>query len=54
MKRQVYAHLDVGLDEALAETNELMAQSFTWPDLGEGVASYLEKREPRFEPYASS
>jgi enoyl-CoA hydratase/carnithine racemase len=54
MKRQVYAHLDAGLDDALAETNELMAQSFTWPDLGEGVASYLEKREPRFAPYPNT
>jgi len=53
MKRQVYAHLEVGLGEALAETNDLMAQSFTWPDLAEGVASYLEKREPRFEPFTS-
>jgi enoyl-CoA hydratase/carnithine racemase len=48
IKRQVYSHLEVGLGDALAETNELMAQSFTWPDLAEGVASYLEKREPRF------
>jgi enoyl-CoA hydratase/carnithine racemase len=54
MKRQVYAHLDLGLDEALAETNELMRQSFEWGDLAEGVASYTEKREPRFAPYTSA
>ena len=52
MKRQVYAHLSVDLETALAETNELMRESFEWGDLSEGVASYLETREPHFEPYA--
>ncbi len=54
IKRQVYGHLELDLDAALAESNGLMAESLKWPDLAEGVASYLEKREPRFEPYTGT
>src|SRR5436305_6005962 len=48
MKQQVYAHLDRGLDEALAESDGLMLESFTRPDFPEGVASFVERREPHF------
>jgi enoyl-CoA hydratase/carnithine racemase len=50
MKRQVYADLTRELPDALAEANRLMGESFTAPDLAEGVASFLERREPRFAP----
>jgi len=50
MKRQVYADLMVGLPDALAEANRLMVESFSAPDFVEGVASFLERREPRFGP----
>jgi len=48
MKRQVYADLERGLDEALAESDRLMLESFTAPDFVEGVTSFLERRDPRF------
>jgi len=50
MKRQVYADLQRGLGEALAEADRLMLESFTAPDLVEGVTSFLEHRDPRFAP----
>lgn len=48
MKRQVYADLTRELPDALEEANRLMGESFTAPDFVEGVASFLERREPRF------
>lgn len=50
IKRQVYAHATVGLDDALAESNHLMRQSLRGPDFKEGVASYVDKRLPAFAP----
>jgi enoyl-CoA hydratase/carnithine racemase len=52
MKRQVYGDLGRGLDEALAEANRLMADSLAAPDFREGVASFVERREPNFAPFA--
>jgi len=49
MKKQVYEHLEQAAAPALAESNQLMAESFTRPDFGEGVSSFVEGREPRFE-----
>jgi enoyl-CoA hydratase/carnithine racemase len=48
MKRQIYADIDRGLDEALAAANELMVESFTKSDFTEGVASFMERRPPKF------
>ena len=48
IKRQVYADLQSTLAEALAEADRLMLASFTAPDFVEGVASFVERREPRF------
>ncbi|HYB22199.1 MAG TPA: enoyl-CoA hydratase [Solirubrobacteraceae bacterium] len=48
MKRQVYADLERTLPDALAQADRLMLASFTQPDFREGVASFLERREPRF------
>ncbi|HEV2997893.1 MAG TPA: enoyl-CoA hydratase-related protein, partial [Solirubrobacteraceae bacterium] len=48
MKAQVYGALETGLAEALGEADELMLASFTEPDFAEGVASFMERREPRF------
>lgn len=50
MKRQVYAAMAEPLDEAVAEADRLMLASFAEPDFAEGVASFLERREPRFAP----
>ena len=48
IKRQVYADLERTLADALAEADRLMLASFTAPDFVEGVASFLERRDPRF------
>jgi enoyl-CoA hydratase/carnithine racemase len=50
IKRQVYADLQRGLDEALTEADRLMFESFAAPDFVEGVTSFLERRDPRFAP----
>jgi enoyl-CoA hydratase/carnithine racemase len=50
MKRQVYGDLERGLDESVADANRLMLGSFSQPDFAEGVASFVERREPRFAP----
>lgn len=48
IKRQVYSDLDRELDDALARALVLMGESFSTPDVAEGVASFLERRPPRF------
>jgi enoyl-CoA hydratase/carnithine racemase len=48
IKSQVYTDLERGLAESLAEADRLMLESFTAPDFSEGVASFVERREPRF------
>jgi enoyl-CoA hydratase/carnithine racemase len=50
IKAQVYRHWDVGLADALEQSNGLMRQSLGGPDFREGVASYVEKRSPAFAP----
>ena len=52
-KYQVQHHWDVDLAEAQRETFALVERVHTTPDFEEGVASFVEKREPRFEPLAS-
>jgi len=48
MKRQVYAALSQPLEEALADADRLMLESFSGPDFVEGVASFVERRDPSF------
>lgn len=48
MKRLVYTHQFTDLATASAETDREMVQSFPSADFREGVASFLEKRPPRF------
>lgn len=50
MKRQVWADLERPLAEAVSEADRLMVASFDRPDFGEGVQSYLQKRDPDFPP----
>lgn len=50
IKEQLRRALDQSLDEALEEAGTQMRDSFSRPDVQEGVASYLERRPPRFEP----
>lgn len=49
MKRQVYEQLTASLGPAERQARQLMAESFGRPDFKEGVASFVEKRPPRFE-----
>jgi enoyl-CoA hydratase/carnithine racemase len=48
MKRLVYTHQFTDLATASAETDREMLASFPSEDFREGVASFLEKRPPRF------
>jgi enoyl-CoA hydratase/carnithine racemase len=50
MKQQVYADYDRTIGESLEEANRLMAESFTRPDFGEGVRSFVERRQANFPP----
>ena len=50
MKRQVWTQMDMARTDALNESNQIMAQSLKRPDFKEGVASFVEKRDPSFEP----
>ena len=48
IKRQVWSHLDKDLPLVLEESSDLMVESMKHQDFREGVASYMEKRPPRF------
>jgi enoyl-CoA hydratase/carnithine racemase len=48
IKAQVHADLDRPFAEAVAAADGLMLESFTLPDVHEGVRSYLEGRPPAF------
>jgi enoyl-CoA hydratase/carnithine racemase len=48
MKRQVYADLALALPGALEKADRLMLESFAAPDFVEGVASFIERRDPHF------
>jgi enoyl-CoA hydratase/carnithine racemase len=50
MKRQVYGDWDRGLVPATDDAIELMKASLRRPDFKEGVASFLQKRTPNFQP----
>ena len=50
MKRQVYADLERPLADSTAAAVELMKASLARPDFSEGVASFIEKRPPNFQP----
>lgn len=50
IKRQVLRHQDLSFEDAVAESDQLMLDSFDYEDVPEGVASYLERRAPSFAP----
>jgi enoyl-CoA hydratase/carnithine racemase len=53
MKQQLYGHALVDVGTALQESNKLMRESLGRADFKEGVASYVEKRPPSFDPLGS-
>ena len=53
IKRQVWGQLDQARSDALDESNALMRESLTRPDFKEGVQSFVEQRDPNFEPVAT-
>ncbi len=50
MKRQVYGDWNRGIVPATDDAIELMKASLRRPDFKEGVASFLQKRPPNFQP----
>jgi enoyl-CoA hydratase/carnithine racemase len=54
MKQQVWSQLDMARTDALNESNQVMAQSLKRSDFKEGVASFVEKRDPSFESITGS
>ena len=53
IKQQVYRHLMMDTGDALRESNELMAESLQRDDFKEGVASFVERRPPKFQRITS-
>lgn len=54
MKRQVWEHLELPLDAALSESIDLMNASLRQSDFREGVRSFLDRRDPKFDAYRDS
>ena len=48
IKRAVQSGLEVGIHEGLALERELQQRLFESEDAREGIAAYLEKRDPQF------
>jgi enoyl-CoA hydratase/carnithine racemase len=48
MKRQIYQGYFTDLDTAIQVADREMVTSFTTEDFAEGVASFVQKRPPRF------
>jgi enoyl-CoA hydratase/carnithine racemase len=53
MKRQIYQQLSQPMAAANVDTLRLQDESTAWPDLKEGVASFMERRPPKFERITS-
>ena len=52
IKRQIYSDYGRDIDQAAASALEEMVESFRRPDVKEGAASFIERRQPRFPPLA--
>jgi enoyl-CoA hydratase/carnithine racemase len=50
IKRQIWNDWNVTLEESAKTATQEMLASFGRPDFAEGVASFLERREPNFPP----
>ncbi len=54
IKGQVRRALEDGFVQAAEEAERLTNEAVKRPDFGEGIASYLERRPPRFAPLEPS
>jgi len=54
IKAQVYSDINRTLEQSRARAQELVVEAKQHPDFREGVASFVEKRAPRFLPYPPS
>jgi 2-(1,2-epoxy-1,2-dihydrophenyl)acetyl-CoA isomerase len=54
IKRQLRDEADLPLPESGERAAKLMLESFTRPELAEGLASWAERRPPNFPPYPSA
>jgi len=50
IKWQMYHHRDLDLLDSIDHSDQLMVESINRPDLAEGVASFVERRQPHFPP----
>lgn len=49
IKSQVYRHLSLGMETAIRDADVSMREALVHPDAIEGVASFVERRPPRFQ-----
>jgi enoyl-CoA hydratase/carnithine racemase len=54
MKGQIYRGLSQPFDDACWAADEVMREALDHPDAKEGVASFVERRPPRFAPWTGS
>lgn len=50
IKHQVYSDLTTDLASSAARARELVRSSVSWPDIKEGISSFVERRDPDFPP----
>jgi enoyl-CoA hydratase/carnithine racemase len=50
-KRAIWQGLDVGLEQALSNTWDIIKSHTAHPDLQEGALAFVEKRRPNWAPY---
>jgi enoyl-CoA hydratase/carnithine racemase len=52
IKTQIYRHLSLEMESAIRESDKMMNQALAHPDAAEGVASFVERRAPRFQRWS--
>jgi enoyl-CoA hydratase/carnithine racemase len=54
IKQQVYGHLDLSFHASVEDSFARAMAGLTHPDIGEGARAFMEKRPPRFQPWAGA